>query len=602
MSEPISEKEIVTTPLTEKANNIYQKFNLTEITPNKDQIIGQTQQFIDKYQVPESFLKDDINLSLLLGCSEKLLGDSDTIYKQRIERFRLWLVEPSVPKGLIDVEGIWGSEPSRAELPREESDKYIAENTDPSATTEFLKKHQSQIEKCQQVWNEKKGINLRFKVSIIKADIMEFRTKLRSAGFIRTPDEDLKPGKDATIEMVLLKGYSAERDDMVNHELYHVEDVGNFIRRGREEHILESLDELHTEHAVGNYIQGQEDVPARSSYFTLKELWNRLSFLTDTDFDLLSDRKLTIETISSKFGLTGLVDFSLMFAHGDARSSIFDTFYGDYENVLMSMLVQKEKIDILKRSQKEKIDPDLENIHQQIGLLALRTIPPETYEPKRYKNIYEMFPTREGHTFGFTPDPNDPTREMGRLDNPETKQMYNAYTRALALAEVYYHHRDLISENQYLNLIDSLSQIPFSRNKLDFYLPNFIDNQTQDSIKYSGWTEEVAKTDAFQHLFYNLVNEMKPAEIYPQLENPQTRLILSKPILNEFSVMAKNILDYKNENYNTSFIEGFYRYRCNSDIREIVLRDIQEKFPQYIPVVEKFKRKFDQKKVANKSF
>jgi len=586
--------------LSEKAAEIYKKYDL-EATLNRVQIIEHTQQFVEKYQVPESFWADETNLSLLLGCSEKMIGNADPIYKGRIERFSLWLVEPSVPKGLIDVDGIWGTEPSRAELPKEEAEKYVAERTNPTATDDFIQKHQPQMERCKQVWKTKKGIDLKFKVSIVEDDVGNFRTKLRSAGFIRTPDEDAKPGGESEIEMVLLKGYSAERDDMVNHELYHVEDVGNFIRRGREGHILESLDELHTEHAVGNYTQNHEDGPSGSSYFTLKELWNRISFVGDIDFNLLSDRKAVVEAITSEFGLSGLVDFSLMFSHGDARFSIFDTFYGDYETVLMSTLVQKEKVAFQKEAHNRTVSPNLEDLHKQIGLLALRITPPETYYSKSYRNMYEMFPSADGPIFGYMPNPEEPRLDFGHLDVTETKQMYTSYAQAIALAEVYYHNPNIMSQAEYRGLLDSLSQIPFNRKSIDFHLPTYIENETKKNIDY-GDTPEEAKKEAFRHLFYDLLSEMSPSDISIQLENNQTRQLISRPFLNEIVVMASNVLGYNSEEFKTAFIRGFYSFRCNSDLRELALREVQDKFPQYAPTIEKFKQQFDVRKVANMSF
>lgn len=273
----------------QRARALYDKVGLAGTVPNLDVVIEDTRKFSEVHGLSDEFLDDETNLGLLLGCSQKLREATDHRYRRRIEDFEKRLVAPAVKTGALDAKELWGSEPERTELEKEEAKAYVASRTDQAATQAFIKTYSSQIARCQETWKAK-GYDLDIQVHIVADDVTEFRRKLRAGGYVQVPEKEELPkaGGDATVELVLLQNYSAEKDNMIRHELYHVEDFWEFVRRGHQGSILESVDELHAEFAAGNYNENHSQDPfGDSTYFTLKEFWDKLSYVGDLDFNLL---------------------------------------------------------------------------------------------------------------------------------------------------------------------------------------------------------------------------------------------------------------------------------------------------------------------------
>lgn len=583
-----------------RSRALIDKFELTGVIPNIEKVIKTSREIAERYKVPESFLDDEVNLSLLLGCGQKLTESTDPLYRKRIEGLSQRLVARSAEKGTLDIEELWGLEPERAGLNEEGRKEYIKSKADPQATAEFIENHSTSITKAKEIWKAK-GYDLDVKVTIVSDDVYEFRKKTRAAGFITVPDKNelSSTGGPVKIEFVLLKGYS-DNDSVVKHEIYHIEDYWGFIRRGYQSTVLEGLDELHTENAVGNYKGDHSKDPfSNSCYFSLKTFWDKVSYNGDIDFNIIKDRQGAIETIAKNFGLDGLVDFTLMHAHGDGKFAIFETFYRDPERPIMDMLISKEKNN-LRRSggSKNLSDQGIEMVNFLRDFKRYCEPVADFWSPY-YSSVYDLIPTKEGRVFSASP-----VEESGDsldLPNESAKKAVLAYAKALAFAELY--HRGEISNQPqlYEQIINTLGEIPHERTRPGYSVESDIRKEYERGKGYASSEDELYK-DIYSHLYYRLVSDLSGIDFVFSLQNPTTREQMLKPFLNELDLLAKHTVETGNPNFMKWFVDGLYRYNMTSELRDISATYLIENYPELKPLTETKRTGFDARKISNFSF
>jgi hypothetical protein len=570
----------------EKSRALIDKLGLTDSISNLDKVIETSKIIIEKYKVPESFQNDEINLMLFLGCSQKLTENTDSRYLKRPENLIQRLVSPSIEKGIIDEAELWGLEPERGDLDEDKKNEYINSKADLKATSEFLETHKESLDKAKQIWKAK-GYDLDIKVTIVSDDIYEFRHKTRSGGFINVPSKNELPkgGGQAEIKFVLLKGYS-DGDNFVKHELYHIEDYWGFVRRGYQESILESLDELHTEYSAGNY---DEDHGSDSSYFTLKQFWNKLSYVGDLDFNLIKDRSATIQTIAKNFGLDGLVDFTLMYAHGDGRFSIFETFYDDEERPIIDMLISKEKIHLRKIHNSGNFDNTMLETIKTLDNLKKYMSPEKDHWYPKYKSVYELIPSKEGKVYHAN---------SGELKNEDAKEAVISYVRALAFAELFNRGEIQNGDILYKNIIEALDKIPYHRSNLDFSIEGHVKKEHDRNKEFTKDDNELYK-DIYKGLYFNLVYNMKGVDFVFSLQNQTTRNQILKPFLAELDLLAKYCVDISNQDFKKWFIDGLYSHKMTSELRDVSAQYLADNYPELKPIIDMRKSTFDARKAVN---
>lgn len=582
-----------------RSDALISKLKLSDALPNKNKVIETSKTLVEKYKVPESFLDDDINLALVLGCGQKITESTDPLYRKRIENFIQRLVSPVAEEGVLDKDELWGVEPERGGLDESKIREYIESKVDPEATTQFLEKHKDEIDKAKEVWKTK-GYDLSVNVKIVSDEIYEFRKKTRSAGFIIVPSEDELPkgGGVANIEFVLLKNYS-DKDNFASHEIYHVIDYWGMVRRGYQKGILEGLDELHTEHAVGNYRPDHSEDPfGDSNYFTLKEFWDTLSYNGDIDFNLLNDRTKLLNTIASEFGLDGLVDFTLMHAHGDGKATIFETFYKESQRPIMDMLIAREKIKIRRLGKSGNFGDALAGVPEALSNLKRFSVSTEDWLPKN-RSIYELLPTKQGKVYAASPVPE--SNGGTQIPNELAKNTVSGYATAIAFTELCYTGEIKDNSALYEETLTALSEIPHQRSRPDFIAEKHINKEYERGKSYANNDNELYK-DIYSTLYYNLVSEMPGIDFVFELQNPKLREQFLNPFIKELDLLAEYCIQTQNNDFMKWFVDGLYRYQMTSELRDVSVNYLENTYPELKPLVEAKKASYDARKAINFSF
>lgn len=583
----------------QRAMKLYNKFGLIGTIPNIEVVIEDTRKFSETHGLSDEFLNDEINLELLLGCAQKLREATDPRYRRRIEDFERRLVAPVVKNGILDSKELWGSGSERAGLEKEEAKVYVASKKDHAATQAFIEKYTPQITRCKEAWKSK-GYDLDVQVHIVADDVMEFRRNLRAGGYVQVPEkEELPTGNgNATIELVLLQNYSAEKDNMVRHEFYHVEDYWGFVRRGYQGSILESVDELHTEFAAGNYDENHSKDPfSDSAYFTLKEFWDKLSYVGDLDFNLLANRNRLVEDVARNYGLDGLVDFSLIYAHGDGKTSIFETFYNDHERPIMDLLIAREKLNLRRAIKNNEINSIMTDTAQVVIELGEHCTPADNYWSPKYISVYDILPSKDGKVWSVKPTKDGNTQ----LENDKAKKMVVGYTRAIAYAELYHQGEIDGQEDVYRSVITSLESVPHRRSKVNFTPDLKVSQEFEISRSYKENDDECYK-DIIHGMYFDLTNDMTGIDFAFSLQNPQTRGQILDPFLTEVGLLAKYCVNSKRPEFVQWLVDGIYGYNTTPELREFSVDYLIKYFPVIAPVLEAKRASFDSKKVSNFSF
>ncbi|MEK7061432.1 MAG: hypothetical protein AAB954_02120 [Patescibacteria group bacterium] len=576
----------------ERSRVLVGKLGLTDGISNLDKVLETSKGIIEKYKIPESVYDDEVNLALILGCSQKLTEATDPMYLKRPESLIKRLVSPSIEKGIIDEEELWGQGPERAGLNEADIKEYVKSKIDIEATAQFIELHKESFNEARKRWKEK-GFDLEIGVTIVGDDVYEFRQKTRSGGFINVPSKGELPkeGGPAKVEFVLLKGYS-DKENFVRHELYHIEDYWGFIRRGYQESVLESLDELHTEYSAGNYNEDHSKDPfGDSSYFTLKQYWDKLSYVGDLDFNLIKDRSATIETIAKNFGLDGLVDFALKYAHGNGRSSIFETFYDYEDRPILDILVSKEKLNLRKLRVSGGSEDVMQEAMQSLDRLKKYTTPSKEGWYPKYKSVYELIPSKEGKVW---------SADNIELTNDDAKQMLIAYARALALTELCYQGEIRGEEVLYNKTIEALAQIPHHRTNPDFSIEGHVKKEYERNKEFANSDDELYQ-DIYNRLYIDLVSNMTGIDFVFSLQNPTIREQLLKPFFAELDLLAEYCVAATNPNFMKWFIDGLYGYKMTPELRDLSAQYLADNYSELKPIVEARRSVFDARKAVNLS-
>lgn len=584
------------------ARRLYEKYRLIDSFPLVDKVINQARTFVEKHRLPDEFLKDEINLALLLGSTQKLVESQDPYYKERLELFLARLVAP-VAKETIDAGELFGILPDHAGLDDEETKTYVLSKTDKGASEAFRQKHANELEECKKVWKEK-GYDLDVKVYIVGDTRQNFIRNIRAAGFIKPPDrtklstQEFKP----VVEIVLLKGHSAESDAMIQHEFYHIKDYFGFQRRGYESQVFETLDELHTEFAVGNFTERFADRSGSSgqdgSYFTIKEFWTKFSFTAGLDFGLIGDREATLDVVIRRFGFAGLVDFAMMSAHTSGKGSIFDTFHQNPNLPIILMLIEGEKITlrrVLKRGEVRKVMQDTPpKIEEMAELMSPRF---ETDSFPRYKGVDDFIPTRLGKVYA--------ARTIGDswsmvVDNIKARSLVSSFARGVALLELknqgeIFGYDDIIQVTQ-----GSLAKVHFGR-KQEFVPDEYVERYKEDAL------EKGQNIDEFYYakirgMYHSLVYDTEGNEFVTGINNPDVRIMFFAPFAEELNILAQYCLDNKDSRFVEWFIDGIYGYILPFELREMSVDYLIQKFPKLKDVLEKRRTQWDSRHVANFGF
>ncbi len=578
-----------------RARELQAKYRLKDAIPNFGVVTEFARQIVEPYQIPETFWADDVNMGTLLGLSQKMVESTDPLYKRRMEGCVKRLIAPVAAGGTIDTEALWGKGPESGSLDDQASRDYIAAHLDDDATMQFLSRHADEISRCQEIWAAK-GCQLDVQVYIVSDTVMEFKRNLRAGGYIRSPEEeDYKKGQ-ATVEMVLLKGYSDNRDGMVRHELYHVEDFGRYVRRGHGGKILENLDELHTEYAAGNYKADHSKDPFEgensSNYFNLKEFWDKLTFVADLDFNLLADRQGLLSTITHDFGFEGLAIFAMQSATGSGRSSMFESLFKEDDRVLMEMLIARSKIK-LRRT------PNIGNLAGQIDSLSQFATPKESEDAgNKYKSVYDLIPTAEGKTYSariIDPD------AWTRVDNAIAKEAVLTFADGLAAADLQERGEIRLDDRNYAEILEVLGHIPHHREQGDFNFKDYVDYQLELERKWHSGEEQDPIKHVAQSLYYDLVNDLDDVNLVFSLDNPQVRQLFLRAFFKELDTMAQFCIDYSDPQVREWFVQGFFKYNSNWEMRETSLDYLRTHFSDLKPIVNATQAKFDPRNAINMS-
>lgn len=577
----------------QRAMALYQRLGLTEVVPDIGKVVQDTQVFVETHSLSAEFLDDDVNLCLLLGCSQKLREKTDPRYRKRILDFEKRLISPYLKSRSFDPEELWGPLSSKGEMSPEEINAYVEEKTDPEATNIFTEKYDQQIKACKSVWAER-GYDLDLRMHVVADDRMTFLKNVGGAAYIVVPDAgnlDPKSGK-AVVDFVVLKDYSAERENMIRHELYHVVDYWGYVRRGHQLEILESLDELHTEHAVGNYKRDHcIDQNAPGEYFDLKQFWDKFSYTGDIDFDMLSDRRGLLDTLSANYGLNGLIDFCLLYAHASGRGTSFETFFREPERPTIDLLIAKESIRIRRAIKSGELEPLVAGYLSQTFDLSKNCIGSWS------KSVYDLIPTEKGNV--YSAKSND--RGSSLLENEKAKNIVIGYAGALAFADLYFLGQAPGQQALYEQVVQALGAVPHSRRNPEYSVDSWIENELQRARKYTV-VDDTIHQRVVASLYIDLTQDMPGIDFAFSIQDPRTKDQLLDPFLKELSTLASFCLDHPNPNYVRWFVDGIYGYNCTTELRETSVDFLIQSFPQMAKYLEDKRSSFDPQKHRSQSF
>jgi len=104
---------------------LIEKHKLQGTIPNKERVFRAYNLIAERYQLPETFLDDEVNQTLLLGACQKYTESSDPIFRDRLKRYFRTLIAPSMGKERFDVKEIWGETDTRTGVKPEDLEDYL---------------------------------------------------------------------------------------------------------------------------------------------------------------------------------------------------------------------------------------------------------------------------------------------------------------------------------------------------------------------------------------------------------------------------------------------------------------------------------------------
>lgn len=577
----------------QRARTLYEKYDLTSGIPHIDRVIQTAREFAEIHQVPEAFWDDELNLALVLGCAQKLIESTDPFYRRRVENFAKRLVVPSVPKGILDEDELWGFDPDRAGLRDEKLIEYVRSRNDQDATAEFVQKHRMLIEECKTAWS-KKRYDLDIQVYIVDDTRANFQKITGSAGWILPPDGEKldQPSFKPAVELVLLKGFSAEREEYINHELYHIKDYFGYARRGYQNGIFEALDELHTEYVVGNYTEqhGENPFEPDQAYFVAKQFWDRLYYLGGLDFHLLGDRQVLFTTLMRNFGFAGLVDFALVYAHEGGKARVFETFYNYPDRAVMTMIVERAKLRLRKYPALVE-HLGVEQLCEAVRTLSDYMTPSGKEWMPQHRSLYDLLPTFGGRHFA--------ARTVGKegslIDNLKAKEIIVQYGKAIAIAELDAQEEIQIALEAHKEILEALKSVPCQRHIADYKLDEGIQKEKEERASWYENEEELEKS-IIRRALHKLLNEVPHVELAFHLQNQELKQSMFDQLFAQVDILAEYIVTSGNPKYLEWFVGGIYGYNYPFEIREAVINHLSNKFPQLRLLLDQYSSDFDSRK------
>lgn len=585
--------EVLDDGFKKRADDLYAKFGLIDSIPNRAGVIDKAFSMLQEYQVPAGFCNNEVNLSLVLGCAEKLISPKiSTYYKSRVENLFLRLIEPTVgPK--IDSDNLWGKEPDLGGLEDDKLKEYVVAHRDARASADFEIAHSKKLERCKQIWRDR-GYSLEVQVYIVSDSKNAFKEATSSGGYINPPERDqVERTKSGVLEIVLTKEDAEKMEFLVRHEIYHIEDYFGYKRRGFQSGILEGIDELHTEFAVGNFKEGKDDPEStKAAYFHLKDFWRKLSTVAGLEFDLLSDRDKLIRKVCSDFGFSGLVDFSLAYAHGSGKAKVFETFYGEAATPIINMLVDREKIR-LRKSIARGVSIDSESSLKDISALE-KSVRPEGKFYTTYKKFEVMIP--DGQRKIYSNSPNDEVSFSRQIDDVVAGERIEAYAHGLAVLELFASGE--LTDNQLLTqTMNVITRVPLAWHMAEDRKSKFEQLITYKLENYKKPREEVLKDEAHSWLV-GLSTGLGDVSFVFSLENSKIRDQLLSQINSEIDKIAKFVVDQDGGSGELigEFVKGIYGYNLPFDLRDHAVSHLISAYPELAPKIIEARSKFDSRR------
>jgi len=519
---------------------------------------------INWYKLPETFINDSVNLALLEGACEKILNSQDPLYKKRIKNFIKALASNESGKNRLPIDKDRIGVEGRGVLSPEEQDRYLQSIKDENATEDFVLKYGEKIKKAIASWKQK-GYDLEIETFVVNVDSSEFYSKTGGAAFVDVPSQtDLKLDSKNKVTFALIKGKS-DNEKFVNHELYHVDDYFDFIRRGKDGFILESLDDLHTEYMVRNY---SNDTEITGGYHSIKDFWNKLSFVGDLDFNLLTDRKKLLEKVVEEFGKEGLISFCLIGAQPNGQKKLFETFINKNERAILEMLISKEKNNINNLNNYSR--NSLIDINSSLKELKDLLTPNEGDVLPEFKSIYDLIQSKNKNLFF--------RNEL--VSANKTKNLLSAYCKACAYLEKYYSNETTKDEELYKLILESINQIPFRKKNPYLSLNDEIIKKVNDSKKYNSFENDQALERVSKKLFFDLCYELGSIDFAFSLNNPDLKNNILNSFLIELDKIASYCINHENPNVKKWFIEGMGLYNLTFEILYISKQYLKNKFKE----------------------
>ncbi|MCA9375072.1 hypothetical protein KC622_01940 [Candidatus Dojkabacteria bacterium] len=584
-------------PFENKARQLIEKLQLGGSVPNIEGIISSAQELQQDYNIPEDFWEDEINLAIVLGCGQCMYGATYPFYKRRIRRLvNVLLDNMGEDNSQRDLE----VQDSRSSTSDSKWD-YAVSKRDPIATQNFLSAYEQELreatDRCEQ-----SGFRLNVQAAVIEDTVLEMKRNLGAIALIIVPDrsQGLHQGDNFEVKIVLLKELLDKNPGVIRHEIYHIADFASYVRRGRDNLILGSLDELHTEYSVGNYQPKDErevKTPGFSSYLRLKDFWDKFTLLTEIDFGVLEDRHRTIIEIVKTCGFDGLTKFVMMATEGQGTADFFETFYKESNAILLSMLVSMQKIRVLKGVRgglsEEIASETIEKTHE----LAMYMTPMEGTYIGRYRHLTDMIPTPGRRIFSARPLKDGTTH----LDDRQSKALINAYAELIAYLELDSEGVLSISNPLREKILDAVRAIPLERRVEDRDTGDVIKKAFESERKYSE-TDNDAYRKVFGKAFFSLYFSLfEGNEFIFSLSDPALRdhvLSILKHKLHEYTLSC---LEFNNSSFREAFIRSFYSSNVTPEVRIELIQYMKENFSALGPFIDMIESEYDPKSLRNLS-
>lgn len=587
--------------LDQKASELYQEYGFENLSPAQETAIGFAGRYLEKHGVGVEFIEDRTNLAILLGVSELVTAEEvDPGRKKRLENLSFRLVHPFIEGEKLPAAEIWGTEKESGglDLDDEEVWEKIAEHTDPKATAKFRRQNDSQINSAIAHWQNDLGTELTVDVHILDMTVVEFAQEFRAGGLISVPDD--KTESSARVRIVLPASALDVNSSFVSHELYHLEDYGNYIRRGPFQKVLAWVDELHTEYEVRNYRQHNEGSGiVMGQYVTAKNYWDRITANLDVDFDTLHNRKLLLDVYARKFGFSGLAEQSLFSESSSNTVEGYKTFILPWTTMFFSAGFADRRTELAKDpdSLKQRIPAMLANLDRLAMLMT-----PETNAKHLFhrKQLSQMVPSiRDKHIITARRAAEEKIYNGWRISTDEAKRLIGSYFEAVVLLEQC-DLENITLDGEYQAIAKALLSVPTKRIKGDFDLQSEFDKRMNETQTDPNRMREFASR--MIHEFVSGTGEVY--EMAFAVRSIKTRELLLANYREEVIKMGDFAQKHGSE-FVQWFVEGINRFASMPmELKAYTEELLETEFPSMTPLIEAERGRWEEKskKVGNFNF